>query len=147
MSVQLVELTVDEVIGLNRKAILDQVWRVPASTAKHVLRNRGGLEGCIGGVFMQLTAGYVHLPLEKMAGLLLSRIAQGQFFLDGYKRTAVLSTFFFLGNNGHKLRMIRDQMNDLIWGFAAPIDDPGAKPKYKEEDAVQYVFDNIMPVA
>ncbi len=78
--------------------------------------------------------------------LVALRRAQGQFFLDGNKRTAVLSTFFFLGNNGHKLRMIRDQMNDLIWGFASPVDDSSVKPKYKEEDAIQYVFDHIVPV-
>jgi prophage maintenance system killer protein len=35
-----------------------------------------------------------------MAGLLLYRIAEGQFFLDGNKRTAVVAATIFLRNHG-----------------------------------------------
>src|SRR4051794_30904685 len=112
MTMQLVELTADEVAGLNQKIVLDDRLRKPGSTATHVLRNASGLQGCVGGVFMQLQSGYVHLPLEKIAGLLLYRIAQGQFFLDGNKRTALLSCVCFLWNNGHRLRMPRDEVSN-----------------------------------
>ena len=80
-----------------------------------------------------------------MAGLLLYRIAQGQFFLDANKRTALIAMVVFLGNNGHKIRIERGVVNDLMWGFAPPEDDPGKGPKYKQEDAIQFVFDNILP--
>ncbi|MCX6131799.1 MAG: type II toxin-antitoxin system death-on-curing family toxin [Proteobacteria bacterium] len=85
----------------------------------------------------------MHLPIEKMAGLLLYRIAEGQFFLDGNKRTALLATFFFLKNNGYQLYIDEQRMDDLIWGFAK--DPATGQAKYSENDAIQYIFDNIAP--
>ncbi len=140
----LVELTADQVVGLNGSAIKDAHRKDVNCQQKHALRDRGGLEGCLGGIFFQLSGkGYVHLPIEKMAGLILYRIAQGQFFLDGNKRTSLLSAFYFLGNNGYQLRIVRSVVNDLLWGFAPSEDDPSQSPKYSENDAIQFIFDNI----
>jgi hypothetical protein len=147
MNIALTEITPDQVIGLNRSVVEKARQWDSACQEKHVVRNPGGVQGCIGGIFQQLNPnGYVHLPLEKMAGLILYRIAQGQYFLDANKRTALLSTRVFLGNNSHNLRVDRDVVRDLMWGFAPPINDPTAPAKYKEEDAVKFIFDNIMPV-
>ena len=146
MSVPLVELTADHVVGLNRTAIAQAHTWDKNCQQKHLVRNLSGLQGCLGGIFYQLSGkGYLHLPMEKMAGLLLYRIAQGQFFLDGNKRTALLSTVMFLKNNGHGLRVDRNTVNDLMWGFAPSHDDPIKPAKYKEEDSIQYIFDNILP--
>ena len=85
----------------------------------------------------------MHLPIEKMAGLLLYRIAEGQFFMDGNKRTAIFAAWFFLANNGYSLYIDENRLNDLIWGF--PKDPVTGLAKYSEDDAIQYMFDNIMP--
>ena len=85
----------------------------------------------------------MHSPLEKMAGLLLYRIAQGQFFLDGNKRTAVVAATIFLCNHGLLLRLDRPTVNDLMCGFA--VGEGGVPAKYRDQDAVQFVFDNVMP--
>lgn len=143
MSSSIVELRTEEVIGLNRRVIEFARREDPACKQLHGVRSQAGLSGCVGGVFYQTGgAGYINLPLEKMAGLLLFRIAQGQFFLDGNKRTAFYSMVVFLGNNGNNVRTEQSVLSDLIWGFAT---GPNGKPKYTEDDAVQFVFDNIIP--
>ena len=81
-----------------------------------------------------------------MASLMLCRIAEGQFFLDGNKRTALMSCFFFLRNNGYNLHCCKDELNKIIWGLAADPNDPSAPRKYKEEDVVQYITDNTTPL-
>jgi prophage maintenance system killer protein len=83
------ELTVVQIVGLNERAILDARRKDPACQQQHVLVKYGDLASCLAGVYYQSVSGYMHLPLEKMAGLLLYRIAEGQFFMDGNKRTAV----------------------------------------------------------
>lgn len=55
-----------------------------------------------------------------------------------------MSCYFFLFNNGYELRVDKGKMNGLIWGFATNASNPGqAAPKYKEPDAIRYVYDNI----
>jgi prophage maintenance system killer protein len=81
--------------------------------------------------------------VEKMAGLLLHRIAEGQFFIDGNKRTAVAAAAIFLKNHGLDLRLDRAVVSNLVWGFAKGLG--GVPAKYTEEDAIQFVFDNVLP--
>jgi Fic/DOC family len=145
MSWPLRELTAAEVEGINARVIADARRKDPACQQQHVLLNPTSLQGCLGGVFYQSTHGYVHAPLEQIAGLLLYRIAEGQFFSDGNKRTAIAACYFFLLNNGYTLRIERKTVNDLLWGFARSEDDPNAPPRYSDRDAVQFIFDNIMP--
>ena len=147
MNISINEITADQIVGLNQCVIRYAHSIDPHSQAKHAVRNLSGLKGCVGGIFQQLSPnGYVHLPLEKMAGLPLFRVAQGQFFLDGNKRTALLATKAFLHNNGHQIRIERKIVSDLIWGFASPVSDPSLPPRYKESDAIQWVFDNVLPM-
>lgn len=147
MNVGLVEIVPDQVAGLNRGMIAKARQWNPKSKEQYDLVRPSDLKSCIGGIFQQLIPnGYVHLPLEKMAGLLLHRIAEGQFFKDGNKRTALLSAVTFLQNNGHRLRVERDIVRDLMWGFAKPMGVANAKAKYGEADAIQFIFDNILPI-
>lgn len=145
MNITLRELTHTEVIGVNRSVILDAHRKDPASQQKHILVRPLDLQSCLAGIFFQSAQGYMHYPLEKIAGLLLYRIAQGQFFIDGNKRTAISSCYFFLLNNGHSLRTDRKTVSELLWGFSPPEDDPSAAPRYTDSDAIQFVFDNIAP--
>lgn len=141
--IRLIELEPRHVIGMNFKAIQDAHRKDPNCTQRHQLVRPHDLQSCLGSIFFQTGPGYIHLPIEKMAGLLLYRIAEGQFFLDGSKRTALLATFFFLKNNGYQLYIDEPRLDDLIWGFAK---DPGTGiAKYSEDDAIQYIFDNIIP--
>lgn len=77
-----------------------------------------------------------------MAGMLLYRIAQRQAFENGNKRTALLTCVFFLHNHGLKLRVDMNEVYSLLNGFATGTD---GTPVKTEEDAIQYVFDNVMP--
>lgn len=145
MKIGLNELSPDQVVGINKRVILDAHRRDPNSGQQHSVVRMSDLCSCIGAIFYQGAMGYMHLPLEKMAGLLLHRIAQGQFFLDGNKRTAVVASTIFLRNHGLSLRLDRKITNDLMWGFAAGVG--GTPAKYGEEDAIQFIFDNVMPRA
>ena len=139
----IIELTVDEVIGFNRKAIEKQRQKDPNCQEQHRVIRKNDLEGAIRSVFYQSQNGYVNLPIEKMAGLLLHKIAQRQAFENGNKRTAVIAVFAFLKNHGLQPRLKVDEAMSLINGFAV---QPGAtQPEKTEEDAIQYIFDNVMP--
>lgn len=143
MKIVLNELTPDQVIGINRRVIVDAHHRDPARKQQHTVVRGGDLQSCLGAIFYQSSSGYMHLPLEKMAGLLLYRVAQGQFFLDGNKRTAVVAATIFLRNHGLVLHLDRPMVNDLMWGFA--VSEGGVSAKYGEDDAVKFDFDNVMP--
>jgi hypothetical protein len=137
------ELTATQVTGMNRRAIENANARIPGCQQQHRLVRSGDLDGCLAGIFYQSATGYMHLPLEKMAGLLLHRIAEGQFFFDGNKRTALAATLIFLQNHGLKLRLPGDEIDQLLWGFAKGSD--GSPAKYGEDDAVKFILDNILP--
>ena len=143
MKIALNELTPAQVIGFNRRVTLDALYRDPTGRQQHVVVRGSDMRSCLGAIFYQGSAGYMHSPLEKMAGLLLYRIAQGQFFLDGNKRTAVVAATIFLSNHGLLLRLDRPTVNDLMCGFAEG--EGGVPAKYRDQDAVQFVFDNVMP--
>lgn len=143
MNVRISEITPTEIKGINFSAIEEYNQTNPGAAQVHQLRDAGGLDACVNGIFYQTAGkGYLHLPLEKMAALLMHRIAQGQYFFDGNKRTALLSSYWFLRNNGLGLNINRYEVNDLIWGFAS---QNGNQPKYNEDDAFRYIEDNIYP--
>lgn len=140
----LVELTEIEIIGLNRKAIEDARRKDATCQQQHALVRRSDLLSCLAGVYYQDSKqGYLHLPIEKMAGLILYRVAEGQFFMDGNKRTGVLACYFFLFNNGLDLKIDNNRINELIWGFGK--DPHTGKAKYREADSMQYIVDNVFP--
>lgn len=140
---KIIELTVEEVIGFNRKVIADKRRRDLSCQEQHNLIRRHDLESAVGSVFHQSAHGYVHLPIEKMAGKLLFKIAQRQAFENGNKRTAILAAYAFLFNHGLQLRTRLDDVLSLMNGFAIM---PGATaPEKTEEDAIQFIFDHVIP--
>lgn len=143
MSLNIAELSFETVVRINQRVMLDIKIRQIATQAKHAVVRPDDLNSCLAGIFYQSIVGYMHHPLEKMAGLLLYRLAQGQFFLDGNKRTAVVAAAIFCRSHGLDLHLDRKRVNELIWGFAHGAD--GTPPKYGEAEAVEYIFANIVP--
>lgn len=144
MSIGIVEISSGQIEGLNRSLIGFYNQNNPGSTHVHQLVNAGGLQSCVGAIFYQSFNGYQHLPIEKMAGLLLYRVAQGQYFLDGNKRTAITTAFTFMRNNGYRLLTDRDTTRDLLWGFAQ--DTGNGQMKYNLDDAIKFIEDNSLPM-
>lgn len=131
------ELTLNEVIGFNRRAILDGNRRDPARREQHNLIRTDVLQSALAGIFFQSGQGYMNLPVEKMAALLLCRISQGQAFENGNKRTAVLSAYFFLWNHGLKLKVQTDEIVSLLWDLANKVKN--------EDDVFNFILNNVFP--
>ena len=145
--VDLVEITFDEVVGFNRKAITNARQRDLACKEIHSISPSGEnkLRSALGSIFYRDYQGiYLNLPIEKVAALLLHRIAEGQCFENGNKRTALLSCYFFLWNNGYRLEIDQGRVNDLLWGFAKDENDPTKPPRFDEQDAQQYIERHLM---
>ena len=142
-SISLVELTDTQVIGVNRAVIKRFNSDHPGSGQIHQIRDSGGLNSCVSNIFYQSLNGYQHLPIEKMAGLLLYRIAEGQYFVDGNKRTAYISCRYFLGNNGYWIDPPHKEAEDLLWGFATPANNPAVGARYDESDSIKFIENNI----
>jgi death-on-curing family protein len=138
MKKNLSELEYHEVVGLNKN--VTEIYNIKnKSNQPHVLVKPNELKSCLSGIFARDFKGYYYnFPIEKMAGLLLFRVAQGQFFMDGNKRTAVLSMRFFLFNNGMNILIKGKDLEELTWGFAVK--------KYTDLDSIEYVYDNISPI-
>lgn len=143
MEFPLIEMTIEQVINFNKKVIADAHRKDPKCQQQHAIGDKNKLEGCLGGIFYRgFDQGYMNWPIEKMAGLMLFRLAEGQFFLEGNKRTAVVSSYFFLFNNGYILKFTKEEMSDLMWGFAADPTDPLAPRRYTEKDAIRFVLNH-----
>jgi len=90
-----------QIMGCNREEALDQV------------RNPGGLESAV--LRAQNAAHYeedADIPLQ--AAYLAHGIAEGQFFIDGNKRTAVIAMETFLEMNGYWLTVSDDELADWV---------------------------------
>ena len=62
---------------------------------------------------------YLHGNDFEMAGAYLFHIARNHPFVDGNKRTALMSALVFLGLNGHRLEAESDSLYELVDGVAA----------------------------
>lgn len=115
--VNLVEMTFGEVVGFNKKAIINARQKDLACREIHSISSSGEnkLRSALGSIFYRDYQGvYLNVPIEKIAALLLHRIAEGQCFENGNKRTALLSCYFFLWNNGYRLEIDQGRVNDLL---------------------------------
>lgn len=118
MKQNLVELRSQEIIGLNKSLILKHNEK-HGSFQKHIIVRANDLDSCVAGIFMRDLKGYYYnFPIEKIAGLLLYRVSQGQCFFDGNKRTSVLAMKFFLFNNDYNISIQEKELEELLWGFA-----------------------------
>ena len=93
-----------------------------STQAADQLRNRGGLESALAR-----PAAYAHYEdadLAHQAAALAHAIAEGQQFIDGNKRTALVAMLTFLEVNGLRVEATDRELADWILSFSA-----GATPK------------------
>jgi death on curing protein len=95
---------------------------VSAAEAADQLRNRAGLEGALARP--ETYAHYQDADLALQATVLAHGIAEGQQFIDGNKRTALIAMLVFLDINGWRVEASDPELADWILSFSR-----GAKPE------------------
>lgn len=101
------DIEVWEVVGLHAA-----VFGISLAEARDRVHDLQGLEAAV-----VRPANYRHYQdadLTLQAAALAHGIAERQVFIDGNKRTAVLSMLYFLENNGHVLSATEDQLFDWM---------------------------------
>ena len=87
-----------------------------AAEAADQLRNRAGLESAIARP--ETYAHYQDADLALQATVLAHGIAEGQQFIDGNKRTALIAMLVFLEVNGWRVAASDPELADWILGFS-----------------------------
>lgn len=114
---ELVYLTLADVLELHALII-----GATAPEAADQLRNRAGLESAIARP--ETYAHYQDADLTLQAAVLAHGIAEGQYFIDGNKRTALIAMLVFLEVNGWCIEASDPELADWILGFSS-----GATPE------------------
>jgi death-on-curing protein len=110
--IETVYLTLDDVIGLHGLII-----SATATEAADQLRNREGLESALARPVAY--AHYEDADLALQAAVLAHGIAEGQQFIDGNKRTALVAMLTFLEINGVEVDASDPELADWIISFSA----------------------------
>jgi death-on-curing protein len=100
-------LDVDDVLALHAAG-----FGLTSQQASDRLRSRAGLEGALARP--RQYAVYAEADLALQAAVLPHGIAEGQAFVDGNKRTPLLSLMAFLERNGHDLDVSGPALAHLI---------------------------------
>lgn len=109
-----------EPISLLVEDILELYAAISGATAAQAadhLRNRSGLEGALAR-----PAAYAHYQdadLAMQGAVLAHGIAEGQFFIDGNKRLALVGMLTFLEVNGYRVDASDPELADWILDLAA----------------------------
>jgi death on curing protein len=111
-SVEPVYLTLKDVLELHALIIGATV-----AEAADQLRNRDGLQSALARP--QTYTHYEHADLALQAAVLAHGIAEGQPFIDGNKRTALVAMLTFLEINGLRLEAKDQELADWIISFSA----------------------------
>lgn len=114
---ELVYLSLEDVLTLHGLII-----GASSTQAADQLRNRGGLESALAR-----PAAYAHYEdadLAHQAAALAHAIAEGQQFIDGNKRTALVAMLTFLEINGLRVEATDRELADWILSFST-----GASPR------------------
>ncbi len=109
---ELVHLTLEDVLEL-----YGLIVAATAAQAQDQLRNRDGLESALAR-----PAAYAHYEAADLAlqgAVLAHGIAEGQPFIDGNKRTALVAMLAFLEINGFRVQASDRQLADWILGLSA----------------------------
>jgi death-on-curing family protein len=114
---ELVYLTIEDVLTLHGLII-----GASSTEAADQLRNRDGLESALARP--SAYAHYENADLAHQAAALAQGIAEGQQFIDGNKRTALVAMLTFLEVNGLRVRASDRELADWILSFRA-----GATPE------------------
>ena len=83
----------------------------------HGLRNEAGLDAAIDQPKATFGGEDLYPSIFMKASVLCFSIAEGQLFVDGNKRTALISALTFLDINGYRA-IEREEFYDLIIGLA-----------------------------
>ena len=104
-----------EVVYLQAEDVIEfhaQLFGISVEQAVARLRNRPGLEGAV--MRPRQHALYAGADLALQAAVLARGIAEGQPFIDGNKRTTLVSLYAFLELNGCRLALAEDRLATLI---------------------------------
>ena len=107
-----VYLTLEDVLGLHGLII-----GATSTEAGDQLRNRYGLESALARP--ETYAHYKDADLALQAAVLAHGIAEGQQFIDGNKRTALVAMLTFLEINGWRVEASDPELADWILSFSA----------------------------
>jgi death-on-curing protein len=105
-------LTLDEVLGIHA----DQIRRYGGRSG---LRDLGLLQSALAIPETTFEGEFLHGTVFEMAAAYLFHLARNHPFVDGNKRTALMSTLVFLGLNGHRLDAEPESLYELVDGVAA----------------------------
>jgi death-on-curing protein len=111
----------DEPIYLDLADLLDLYGAVIGGTsqqARNQLRDQSGLEGALGRP--RAYAYYQDADLALQGAVLAHGIAEGQTFIDGNKRLALLATLTFLELNGYYVEAPETELANWIRSAPAP---------------------------
>ena len=121
-------LTLDEVIAIHA----DQIRRYGGEPG---IRDLSLLQSAIGTPQATFGGDYLHTSIFEMAAAYLFHIANNHPFVDGNKRTALMTGLVFLGLNGYELRADADELGDLVVGVARGDVGKAAAAVFLEEHA------------
>jgi death-on-curing protein len=101
-------LTTDEVIGIALRYAGDHA----------IVRNRFFLESAVGQPTMTMFGEDLYPDLASKAAALWYSIDHNQPFMDGNKRTSIMSTVAFLDLNDHRYTLEDDELYDVAMRVA-----------------------------
>ena len=105
-------LTLDEVLGIHA----DQIRRYGGRPG---LRDLGLLQSAVAMPETTFEGEFLHGTVFEMAAAYLFHLARNHPFVDGNKRTALMSALVFLGLNGQRLDAESGALYELVDGVAA----------------------------
>ena len=120
-------LTVEEVLEINAEVMGGQ----------HALRDRGLLESAVARPQTSAFGVDAYPDLASKAAALLHSLVLNHAFVDGNKRTAVLSTLVFLDLNGYLVRWDQQEALEFVLQLAVH--------QIELEDAVTFLRNRMHP--
>ena len=122
-------LTLDEVLGIHA----DQIRRYGGRPG---LRDLGLLQSALAMPETTFGGEFLHGTVFEMAGAYLFHLARKHPFVDGNKRTALMSALVFLGLNGQRLDAESEALYELVDGVAAGSVDKAEVSVFFRRDCV-----------
>ena len=100
-------LTLGEVVAIHH----DQLSRYGGRAG---IRDRNALSAAIAAPAIAIQSGYLLEDIFEMAAAYLYHIVRGHPFVDGNKRTGLVSALLFLALNGISIRVDDDSLESLV---------------------------------
>jgi death-on-curing protein len=122
-------LTLDEVLGIHA----DQIRRYGGRPG---LRDLGLLQSALAMPETTFGGEFLHGTVFEMAAAYLFHLARKHPFVDGNKRTALMSALVFLGLNGQRLDAESGALYELVDGVAAGSVDKAEVSVFFRRDCV-----------